>query len=131
MYSVHSLDREEVDFALAYLTGALPCKTRSVVLLTLAGELVGQCLAHYDSRQLATMYTNAKTLAGQMTDDLGTGDFRFNLNVGANGAALTLLLDGTYLVCISAREVRSYDAIIQAVQEGIAPLMDVLGINRA
>ncbi|MFO7320704.1 MAG: roadblock/LC7 domain-containing protein [Chloroflexota bacterium] len=130
MYPARSLDHEEIEFALAYLTGALPCKVSGVTLMTLEGELIGQCLVRYDNHRLATLHSIAHTLASQMAADLGTGDFRYNFHVCANGVTLTLLLQERYLVCISARDVRSLDDMLAAVHEGILPLKDVLGIGR-
>src|SRR5690606_26697271 len=117
-------------FALAYLVGALPCRPKSVLLLTVDGELVGQYLARHDSRQISLLQDAGRRLTRHFTDAMGNGDFAYNLNVGADGAMLTLLLDGRYVLAVNARNVHSLDAFVEAVQEGLPPLRHLLGARR-
>jgi hypothetical protein len=128
--SVNRLDQEELAFALAYLVGALPCRAKGVLVLTVDGELVGQYLARHDSRQVDLLLDAARRLTRNFADVMGNGDFAYNLNVGADGATLTLLLDARYVIAINVRAVCSLDAFVGAVQEGLPPLRDLLGVRQ-
>jgi hypothetical protein len=127
--SVQSLDREELEFALAYLMGALPCKAKGVAIVTLDGELVGQYLTHHDGVQIEALLSIAHKLTCGFTRAMGVGQFRYNLNVGVDGATLTLLLADEYLVCINVREPKSLDAFVNGVREGLPPLQELLGLR--
>lgn len=129
MVSVNVDNREELEFALAYLIGALPCRPKGIALLTLNGELVGQVMARHDAQQVDLLLRAARSVTCDFVRAMGNGEFRYNLNVGADGALLTVLLDGHYLVAINVREVRSVDAFISAVREGLPPLRDALGLR--
>ncbi len=126
---LHTLDREELDFALAYLLGALPCKAKGVAIVTTQGELVGQYLAHHDAAQIEALLDAAQSLSCGFARAMGAGQFHYNLNVGSDGATLTLLLGDSYLVCINVREPKSLDAFVNGVREGLPPLRDLLGIR--
>lgn len=128
MGSVQSLDREELEFALAYLMGALPCKAKGVAIVTLDGTLVGQYLARHDAVQIEALLSVADKLTCGFTGAMGAGKFHYNLNVGADGATLTLLLGEDYLACINVREPKSLDAFVNGVREGLSPLLDILGV---
>lgn len=122
-------DHEELEFALAYLTGALPCKTRAVALLTLDGRLIGQYLRKHDSYQIAELVAAAENVGEQIVGAMGDGEFRYALIAGADGATLTMLLGDNYIMCINMAGVKSLDAMLSGVRDGLTPLMDVLGLR--
>lgn len=129
MLSVNVLDREELEFALAYLVGALPCRAKGVALVTTEGELVGQFLAQHQPAQIEALVGAARHVTCHFASAMGNGDFSYNLNVGADGATLTLLLGSSYLVAVNVREVRSVDAFMSGVRDGLSPLLDILGVR--
>jgi hypothetical protein len=129
MLSVNYLDREELEFALAYLVGALPCRAKGVALVTIEGELVGQFLAQHQPAQIEALVGAARHVTCHFADAMGNGSFSYNLNVGAEGATLTLLLDTNYLVAINVRELKSVDTFMSGVRDGLAPLLDILGVR--
>lgn len=129
MVSLNVTDQEELDFALAYLIGALPCRAKGAALVTLDGTLVAQVLARHEPQQIESLLVAARSVTCDFVRAMDNGEFRYNLNVGADGATLTLLLDAHYLVAINVRDLRSVDAFVSAVREGLPPLLDVLGIR--
>lgn len=127
--SVNHLDQEELEFALAYLIGALPCRAKGVALVTVDGELIGQYLARHETRQIDALADAMRRMPCHFAEAMGNGNFDYNLNVGADGATLTLLLDSRYAVAINVRNVCSVDAFIASAREGLHPLRDILGIR--
>ena len=126
MTAVNLLDREELNSALAYLVGALPCRARGVALVTVDGVLVGQYLSTHDDDQITALLSAAQKLSCGFARAMGTGQFEYNLNVGSAGVTLTLLLDDYYLVCINVSKPKSLDELVSAVREGLPPLLDIL-----
>jgi hypothetical protein len=125
------MDREELGVALAYLSGALPCKTRGVTLATVDGKLIGQFLDRHDGHQVAAMLADAHGFSRRLGRQLGNRTFRYQLDVCEEGAVLTLMIQDSYLVLIDVTNLKSVDLLLRAVHEGLPPLLEVLGLPQA
>jgi predicted regulator of Ras-like GTPase activity (Roadblock/LC7/MglB family) len=126
---VQRIDQEELEFALAYLSGALPCKARGVVLVTPDGEVVGQYLRIHDGGQIASLIAAAENMGARMMSMIEGGEFRYALMMGVDGATLTMTLGDAYLLCLHLGNVRSLDALLNGVREGLTPLVTLLGVT--
>jgi predicted regulator of Ras-like GTPase activity (Roadblock/LC7/MglB family) len=126
---VQRIDREELEFALAYLSGALPCKARSVALVTLDGQVIGQYLRVHDGSQIAALVAAAENMGERMMSAMDGGEFRYALMMGADGATLMMALGDVYILCLSIASVKSLDALFSGVREGLTPLIALLGVK--
>lgn len=123
--NLNLIDREALGTALAYLAGALPCKVLGIAVVTPKGQLVAHYLGKYGSSQIKA----AVALAQRAGERMGGGAFRYTLTVGDNGAMLAMPLGDEYILWINVTRIRSFDAFLDGVGEGLVPLIDVLGLS--
>lgn len=123
------VDRDELGMALAYLAGALPCKPKWVAVVSTEGDLVGEYLGKAGPDQVAWMITEVEAFGSRLAQDMGNGKLRYNLNVGTEGASLMFPVGGEFFVCLNLRDVRSLDGVLNGLNEGLIPLLDVLQVN--
>ena len=128
MIPAHLLNQEELASALVYLTGAIPCKTTGVRLITREGELVGEFPAREDGRQVGAR-VSAALAAQRLARQMGHGDSRYSVFINTHGTTLVFMLDDAYLVSVTMGHVKSLDALMKSVDEGLQPLLDVLGLR--
>ena len=126
---MQGIDTEELDMALAYLAGALPCKPRWIVLATGDGEVVSQYMGRNELDRIQSLVAATAPLSRWLTSDAAGSPARVSINVGDNGAWMLLPLDSTYYLYVAVGKVRSLDAVVQGTREGLLPLLDVLGIH--
>jgi hypothetical protein len=127
--TVHLLNQEELQIALIYLLGALPYEPKWAAVITLDGHLVAQVQVKREAARLEALFSVTEGLNNLLTHGMGNGDFQYNLMMAENGAILTMLLGRDYLIYVNVGRVKSIDAMFKAVQEGLTPLKDVLGLH--
>lgn len=124
------VDHDELTMAIAYFVGALPHEPRWVLVLTDRGELLGQYRFKQSHHQhLVDLITNLQSHSSRVAREGDAGAFSYTLIVGTDGVQVTVPLGNDHLVCVNMPQVKSFDLLVKAIQEGLPPLKDTLGLR--
>lgn len=115
--------------AIAYFVGALPHEPKSLVLITSRGEIVGQYRFKQSHHHLFELVSGIEEYSSRAVHTSGCGNFCCNVNIGTDGAQVTIPLNSDYLIYVDLPQVKSYDVLVKAIHEGLAPLKDTLGLK--
>ena len=120
-------DKTALQDALVNLTGLLPDAPLWLTVVRTDGVVMQHYGIAANQDRISAMIAAIDALGERIAKELGLGDLHYTITAGSDGLYLVVLFaDVGYLLGLCFRRIKSWDAILSALWEGVIPLQTVL-----